>query len=408
MAGKKSILFVMNTMGRAGAERALIEMLRALDPARYSIYLYVLIPRGELFQEVPPYVRVINRRTDSRSVLSAGGKAYVAGRLAKSAVRGGSLIKAVMRLKDRKKTGDKEADAQSSEKILRRLLADGTPAIPGRYDLAVAYLEGPATWYVAEKVRADKKAAFLHVDYARAGYTEELDGGCYGVFSRIYAVSKDVRDGFLKVYPGYADKTRIFFNILDKEHIRRRALEPGGFSDGYKGLRLLSVGRLYPQKGYDTAVKTAAILKERGLDFRWYVLGEGGERKNIAGWIRQYGLEDTFYLLGAADNPYPYFAGADIYVCTSRYEGKSIVIEEAQALGLPVVATGCTGVTEQVRRGVDGEVAGMDACGLAGAIEKLIKDPVLRAAYADAAYQKEPSHGDGMGDLLSLFGSDPV
>ena len=63
MRSKKSILFVMNTLGRAGAERALIELMRALDPEKYRIFLYVLIPRGELFAEVPEYVKVLNRKT---------------------------------------------------------------------------------------------------------------------------------------------------------------------------------------------------------------------------------------------------------------------------------------------------------------------------------------------------------
>lgn len=406
MRGKKSILFVMNTMGRAGAERALIELMRVLVPAKYRISLYVLIPRGELFEEVPEHVHILNRKTDSRSVLTPGGKLAVGSRLAKASVRGGSLAKAVRRIRDMKRTGDKVRDAQTREKILRRLLADGSPGLPDRYDLAAAYLEGPATWYVAEKVHAGRKAAFLHIDYRRAGYSNDLDNGCYSAFDRIYAVSGEVRKNFLEVYPEYEDRTKLFFNIVNREHIRRRAQEPGGFADNYGGIRLLTVGRLYYQKGYDIAVKTAALLKKQGYEFRWYVLGEGEEEKNIRHMIREYGLEDTFVLLGAMDNPYPYFSQADIYVCTSRFEGKSIVIEEAQALGKPVVATGCTGVAEQIDQGTDGVITdGTDPELLAEAVGRLIKEPALCRKYGEAAYNKEQLYEKGLNDFLELAGS---
>ena len=131
----------MNTMGRAGAERALIELMRVLDPEKYRISLYVLIPRGELFSEVPEYVRILNRRTDSRSVLSAGGKLFVAARLVKTALYSGSMVKAFKRISKNRKAAGEQRGALTLEKVLRRMLADGSAALPGGYDLAVAYLE---------------------------------------------------------------------------------------------------------------------------------------------------------------------------------------------------------------------------------------------------------------------------
>ncbi len=419
MHSKKTILFVMNTLGRAGAERALIELMRVLDPEKYRIFLYVLIPRGELFAEVPEYVTVLNRKKDARSVLSTDGKIFVAGRLLKAALHGGSGIRALRRLAVRdgrpeqngaadrngtEKSGAAPDSGVRTEKILRRMLADGTPALPRSFDLAVAYLEGPATWYVAEKIRAEKKAAFLHVDYRRAGYTRDLDNGCYDAFDRIYAVSEEVRGNFLEMYPEHARKTRLFYNIINREHIRIRAEEPGGFSDGYKGIRLLTVGRLYHQKGYDTAIRTAAILKKQGYEFRWYALGEGEEEKHLKKLVRDYGLEETFFFAGAADNPYPYFRQADIYVCTSRYEGKSIVIEEAQALGKPVVAADCTGIAEQIESGKDGVIAGNSPEALAGAVGELIRHPELREAYGRAAADRKAGYLEGLADFLSLAG----
>lgn len=394
MSEKKSILFVMNTLGRAGAERALIELMRLLPPEKYDTYLWVLIPRGELFDQLPAHVTVLNRRTDSRSVLSLGGKLSVAGALARSALHGGSLCKLL-----RRAAGEKAG----AEKLLRRMLADGARAPQRPFDLAVAYLEGPATWAVAEKITARRKAAFVHIDYVRAGYTRGLDGDCYQAFDRVFAVSQDVQKQFLTVHPECAEKTSVFWNIINRPLIREKAQLPGGFSDGYTGLRILTVGRLYRQKGYDIAIQAAALLAKGGYRFRWYALGEGEERKDLARRIRQAGLEQTFVLLGAADNPYPYFRQADLYVCASRYEGKSIVIEEAQALGKPVVATGCTGVVEQIRDGVDGVITGMDPESLARAIADLLDHPERRQALGRAAYERESAHQKGLEEFLSLL-----
>lgn len=399
MHEKKSILFVITTMGRAGAERALLEMMRQLSPEQHELFLYVLIPRGELFAELPPYVTVLNRRPDCRSVLSPGGKLAIAVTLSRSALWAGGFVKLLRRFLQGLRSGENPG----IEKLLRRMLADGTPPLKREFDLAVAYLEGSATWYVAEKIRARRKVAFVHTDYILAGYLRSLDGDSYQAFDRVFSVSGDVRRQFLKVHPECTEKTSVFLNIVDREGIRAKAQLPGGFSDGYTGLRILTVGRLYHVKGYDVAIEAAALLRAWGYSFRWYALGEGEERARLTKLIRRKGLMEVFFLSGATDNPYPYFFQADIYVCASRYEGKSIVIEEAQALGKPVIATGCSGVNEQIRDGVDGIVAGDGAESLARAIAALIDDPQLRSRFGRAAYEREDADESGLREFLSLL-----
>ena len=65
----------MNTMGRAGAERALIALLKTLPREEYDISLLVLLNRGEIFDEIPDWVTLLNKHPDNRSVLSIGGRA---------------------------------------------------------------------------------------------------------------------------------------------------------------------------------------------------------------------------------------------------------------------------------------------------------------------------------------------
>lgn len=70
----KKVLFVINTLGGAGAERALLELLKRFTPDQYEVDLYILLEQGELIGQVPEYVNILNRNYTAESVLSAGGK----------------------------------------------------------------------------------------------------------------------------------------------------------------------------------------------------------------------------------------------------------------------------------------------------------------------------------------------
>ena len=70
----KKILFVVNTMGRAGAETALVELLNALKSPDVSLYLYVIMGQGEMIRRLPPHVVLLNKSFSSQSVLTRKGK----------------------------------------------------------------------------------------------------------------------------------------------------------------------------------------------------------------------------------------------------------------------------------------------------------------------------------------------
>lgn len=86
----------------------------------------------------------------------------------------------------------------------------------------------------------------------------------------------------------------MFHNVIDQQRIRRLAEEPGGFSDAFEGLRLLTVGRLTHQKAYDVAIQAMARLKASGACVRWYVLGEGSRRTVLERQIAACGLQKDF------------------------------------------------------------------------------------------------------------------
>ena len=236
-----------------------------------------------------------------------------------------------------------------------------------------------------------------------AGYTQKLDRGCYESIDRIFTVSKEVGSQFLKVYPQYENKISIFHNFLDVDGIRKKAELGKAFDDDYTGVRLVTVGRLHYQKGYDIAIKALKLMVDAGRNIRWYVLGEGPERATLERQISDCGLKERFILLGVKDNPYPYIKQADIYVHATRFEGKSIAVEEAQILGKVIVASDCTGNTEQIIPEYDGILLSLSSERLASEILRVLDDEQLQKKLSGNVLKKNFYHDEDMQKLISLL-----
>lgn len=397
----KKLLFVINTLGQAGAETALLNLLRQIDPKQYEISLYVLMGQGEMVSELPDYVRLLNSSFCESPVLSKEGRRLMIRRVMAAAFRRGTVFK-LMPYLIRHFCSMAARRQLQPDKLLWRLLSDGGQRFSKEYDLAVAYLEGGSAYYVADHVRAGRKAAFVHVDYGQAGYNRKLDKDCYLNFDRVFAVSDEVKKSFDKVYPECVERSFVFHNLLDVEEIRRKALLPGGFDDEFQGIRILTVGRLTTQKAYDVALDAMGLLKRKGERVRWYVLGEGDQRNLLEEKRKRLGLEEDFLLPGAVKNPYPYFAQADIYVHATRFEGKSIAIQEAQILGKAILVSDCSGNREQVTKGVDGLFCELTPESICDGIQILIHDPDLRNRFGRKAAERSFGDREGLEKLLEL------
>lgn len=387
---KKKVLFVINTLGHAGAEAAMLELMKQMNKDKYELSLYVLLEQGEMIDQIPEHVRLLNQKVDRRSVLSKEGKKKMIGTCLRALWKNAAFIRylpyLLSNLFDMVKHGRFLAD-----KLLWRILADSAWHSAERYDLAIAFLEGGSAYYVADYVNAKKKAVFLHVDYGRAGYTRKLDQDCYLKFQQIFAVSGEVKDRFLEVYPECLDRTAVFHNMIDVDKVQEKSLMDGGFTDDFSGVRLLTVGRLTWQKAYDIAIEAMYLLKQENLKtaVRWYVLGEGDQREALEKQIKKRSLQNEMILLGAKENPFPYYRQADIYVHATRFEGKSIAIQEAQILGCAIIASDCSGNREQIVDGVDGSLCELTAASVKDAILQLIEDEALRIRYREAAGKKQ-------------------
>jgi len=184
----KRVLFVINTLGGAGAEKALLELLKRFTPDRYEVDLYVLLEQGELISQVPGYVNILNRDYTAESVLSAEGKKELNRKVLRRLFIHRALLKNIPYLIKNtfSMLGRKKI---YPDKFLWRIMSDSGMKLNKSYDMAVAYLEGGATYFVHDHVKAKKKFTFLHVDYKYAGYSRGLDRDCYLDFDRIFTVS---------------------------------------------------------------------------------------------------------------------------------------------------------------------------------------------------------------------------
>ena len=404
---KKDILLVINTLGRAGAETALVALIKRLDKEKYNIYLYVCLGQGELIRDIPDYVTILNKDYDESSVLTADGKRRLKERVCQmlftrwAAFRNIPYIisNAVHNLMEHRKVG--------ADKLLWSVVADVGAACAGdrHYDLAIAYIEGASAYFVDRYVKADKKAGFIHVDYGMAGYSRRLDRECYDRFDKIFTVSDEVKDSFLKVYPECEEKTEVFHNLIDIDSVKVKAemFVPDDITSDSQQMKILTVCRLTRQKALEVSIGAMKILKDKGINAVWYVVGDGPERKKLSDLIIQYDVADRFILLGNRDNPYPYYKACDIYVHATKYEGKSIAIQEAQIIGLPIIASDCSGNREQIMDGVDGILCEFSGEGVAHAITDMMQNRQKWDVYCKNANEKVCDNSSELNRLYELL-----
>lgn len=356
---KKQVLFVVDSLRCGGAEKSLVSLLPLLDYSRMDIDL-LIVSRGGVFEQyLYPSVRVI-----------ALPEVIGQGKLLKLFCR---LVFGI-RLRLLRLFGLRRHGAELHWTAMKY----AEVSMKKHYDTAVAWHQGFPTYYVAAKVDAAKKFAWVNVDLKKAGYSESFNKPYYNRFDRIAAVSETLR----RMLEGiYVDKERLYtvYDILNPEFIRQMAAEGGNDYDTSTGtLRIVTVGRMTLQKNYRLAVETAKRLRDIGLKFHWYFVGDGPEREAVEQLVADYGLDDYVFLLGMQPNPYPYMVNCDIYVQTSAFEGFCLTLREARILHKPVVSTDFAVVRDQIRDGENGLIAEMNPESLASKILLVANNPELK------------------------------
>lgn len=360
----KRILFVMHTLGFGGAERALVNLLRELPREKFAVDVLLFQRKGALMAQLPDWVRVL----ETPDVLNRlYGPVKKAGCYALPKLMGKGL--AMLARRTRK--------GQAGWRW-RHVYGKLIPRLREHYDAAVAFSGSEIQYFVADCVDADKKIVFVHNDYRTAGYSAEFDEASFGKMDAIVSISKRCVETLEAVFPQYRDRMLYLENITSSAVVKARATEGEPLEFANDRANILSVGRLWTQKGFDMAIDAAGILKDAGVKFRWFVLGEGDLRQSLQQQIDALDLTEEFLLLGARENPYPYMRRCDVLVQSSRYEGKSVVLDEAKMLCKPIVATAYPTVADQVADGQEGLVVPMSAEGIAEGVRRMLTDDALR------------------------------
>lgn len=246
--------------------------------------------------------------------------------------------------------------------------------IDKEYDVAVGYLGGESTYYIVDKVKAKRKIHWVHNDYRTSGMPKKYDLKLFPRVDAIVTISDECLEILKEEFPIFKDKMICIENITSSVVINNRATE---FKPKeYIGVEnvLLSVGRLSEQKGFDMAISAASKLKKQQINFKWFIIGSGPLESKLKNQIKKEKVEDYVVLIGTKENPYPYIKNCDLFVQPSRYEGKSVVIDEAKILAKPIVATAYPTVRDQIRNANEGVIVELSVDGIYKGLKEMVFD----------------------------------
>lgn len=271
------------------------------------------------------------------------------------------------------------------------------PDCKNEYDMAISYMDG-VNYYVIDHVKAKRKILWCHNDYNKLEYKPEYDEKYYRKAYKICTISDVCKKSLVENFPNLKDKFEVVENISSARIINAQAdmhEEMKHNNDGFaedRRFKIVSIGRLSEQKGFDYAVEAAKILKDSGFTLGWYVLGEGPLRKSLEELTKNSNVEDTIKFIGIRSNPYPYIKDTDLYVMPSRYEGKSIALDEAKILCKPIVVTNYPSVGDAIINGKNGLIVDINAQAIANGIMKLYNNDNLREELVKNLRQEDCSN----------------
>nr|WP_208414421.1 glycosyltransferase [Paenibacillus castaneae] len=365
----------MNNLQCGGAEKSLLSLLQTMDYSRYNVDLYLFKHEGIFFNKLPKAVNVLEmpylyRYFDmsiNRAVIDCIKKGRF--KLAFSRLRAGYIFFT-------------EKNPARREQRAWKYVSKSMPVLQKEYDAAIGFLEKNPVYFGIEKVKADKKLGFIHNDYDKLQMDSVIDSHYFEQLDHLITVSDICGEVLEQRFPQFKHKVKIIENIVSPSLIHTMSLEASDLFNVKNTFRILSIGRLNDQKGFDMAIDACKRLVESGYAVNWFIIGEGENRSCLEQQIEQNQLQTHFHLLGLKENPYPYLREADIYVQPSRFEGKSIAIDEAKILNKPIILTNFSTAKDQIIHNHNGLIVDMTAEAIFEGIERLIVDVSLRSALS--------------------------
>lgn len=341
---KRKVLIVVHQLNLGGVQKAVLSALDAIDYSQNEVTLYIRKNRVDLLDQVNPNVSKIIINKDSTKYYRKPYAIWL------------QLLSKLDKSKSvREKLNNYIIDSQMKYEKEHYFSEDTV------YDVAVSYIQSLTAKFVADNIKAKRKIMFYH------GSTDEwheVNEAILPVYEKVYCVSKGAQKAIQGFYPQFAEKIDCLENYVDAEKVRADAEK---FTPDYPNDKLIlcSCGRITPVKGFDLAVGAADILRSKGLDFKWYFVGDGVDRPKIEALIAEKNLQDYIEITGLKDNPYPYIKHCDIYVQPSYEEAHSLSIIEAHILCKPIVSTATVGGQSVIENQKTGVIADINPTSLA-------------------------------------------
>lgn len=362
----KRILFVIPSMRIGGAEKSLANLLNLIDLNEYDVNLLMFKPEGDFLQQIPSGIHILKTDPSLFYAYKCDKNVFSC----KAGIR--SEILRIFSTGVCKILYGNCARQKRWTKFYKTLL----PKLDSEYDVAIGYLEGDASYYVIDKVNAKRKILWVHSNFENIKKNE--DAAAYKEYfckaDKVVSISDKCVQVLQNNYPDMKNKFVFLPNLTSSIVLSNTAKADIDEVFSKDDFNIVSVGRLTEAKGFDMAIDALKILKDHKVPVHWWIIGDGELRKCLEKQAKDNSVEEYLTFLGFKANPYPYMNKADLIVQTSRWEGKSVVLDEAKILGKPILATDYATVKDQVENGKEGIIVGMDAESIAREIEHLVED----------------------------------
>lgn len=310
---KKRIMFIIGALGGGGAEKVIIDILQRFDQSVYDITLLVIVNSGIYDNSIPKGVNIH----------------YIF---------------------DKYNFGAKIKNKLFTKFHFWKLINIGRNrnVLSSNYDAIISFIHGePILIHSFLLNKTKNNITWVHGDFINGGlsrYNIELIDRIYPLMNKIVFVSKGAQDAYNKKFKisDYGNQI-VIYNLVDKNVICERANDLHVVK---KKFTVITVSRLSPVKGVDNIIAVAEKFKKAGLPIDFNIVGVGQCEHDLKAEVFEKRLEEYVHFLGWKNNPYPYVCSSDLYLCPSRSEAFSISVAEALCLGIPVVATRVSGVSE--------------------------------------------------------------
>jgi len=392
---KKDILFIMNNLQCGGAEKALLSMLQIFDYTKFNVDLLLFKKEGAFLNKLPKEVTLLDSPI-AYSYFDMPLKTALINCV--KTKKWNVLINRILAVYVLKT----EKNPAVREQKMWNYLESAFETLPKKYDVSIGFLEKIPNYFCVSKTVAKKKIGWIHTNYSNMGMQPKYDDKYFKELSFIATISSECVADLKRVFPKYSNKIIEIKNIVSSSLIEKMSFDKCETNLEFNQ-SIVTVGRLSIEKGLDLAINACEILKEKKISFNWYFIGEGSFRDTMEQAIKEKKLEHYVKILGLKDNPYPYIKSATIYAQTSRFEGKSIAIDEAKILKKPILVTNFSTATNQIENGVNGIIVEMNPEAIANGIQKLLLNKELCATFVQNLALEKLDTEDEMEKLYKLI-----